>query len=188
MTIIGITGLVASGKSTLSKFLAQDKWPLFSADKIVKEFYKKKIYRERLKKLFKFKNNSNLKDKIKDEIIKDRKKLTNLEELIHPFVRKKMRSFIKNNKKKQLIFLEIPLLIESKLLKYFDIIIFVNSSKKIRLKRFISRGGNKFDFAILDKRQFVAKKKISNSDQVINNNKSLKILEKSAKALLSKYE
>ena len=188
MIAIGITGSVASGKSTFSRFLAKGQRPLFDADKVVNDFYKKKGHKKKLKELFKFRNSLNIKNKIKKEIIKDREKLKTLEKLIHPFVRKKMLIFIKNNKKSKLIFLEIPLLIESKLLKYFDIIIFVNSTRKKRLKRFISRGGNKFDFAVLDKRQFAAKKKISSSDKVVNNNKSIKFLEKNAKAVLSKYE
>jgi len=35
MNIIGITGSIASGKSTVAKLIARKKYPLFSADKIV---------------------------------------------------------------------------------------------------------------------------------------------------------
>ena len=43
MKKIGITGSLASGKTTASKILARKKFPLFSADNEVKKLYKKKI-------------------------------------------------------------------------------------------------------------------------------------------------
>ena len=95
MIAIGITGSVASGKSTFSRFLAKGQRPLFDADKVVNDFYKKKGHKKKLKELFKFRNSLNIKNKIKKEIIKDREKLKTLEKLIHPFVRKKMLIFIK---------------------------------------------------------------------------------------------
>ena len=44
MSIIGITGSIASGKTTVAKLMAGKKYPLFSADKIVTSFYKKKAF------------------------------------------------------------------------------------------------------------------------------------------------
>ena len=55
--------------------------------------------------------------------------LNKLERIIHPLVRKKMNNFISIHKKKKYLFFEIPLLIESKLMKIFDIIIFIKSKK-----------------------------------------------------------
>ena len=62
--------------------------------------------------------------------------LKKLEEIIHPMVRKEMLAFLKKNKNKKFLFLEIPLLIESKLTRYFDVIIFIKSQRNLRLKRF----------------------------------------------------
>ena len=81
---------------------------------------------------------------------------------------------------------EIPLLIESKLVKYFDHIIFVGANKNIRLRRYLRKGGNKKIFTILDNRQVKPSKKIRISDHVIYNNKSLKILKKNVKILMHK--
>ena len=99
-----------------------------------------------------------------------------------------MINFITNNNKKNIIILEIPLLFESKLINYFDIIVFVNSSKKRRENRYIKKGGNKKLFSILDKKQIKPGLKAKLSDHVVNNNKSLNILKKNAKILLDKYE
>ena len=69
-----------------------------------------------------------------------------------------MTNFIRKNKGKKMIILEIPLLVESKLMKYFDIIIFISSNKKKRLSRYLKNGGNKNVFLALDKRQIKDKR------------------------------
>ena len=99
-----------------------------------------------------------------------------LEKIIHPFVRKEMKKFIIKNKYKKLLFFEIPLLIESNLIKNFDIILFIKANTNIRLKRFKSKGGNIKIFKILNNKQFSDAKKIKYCDYVIVNEKNLKIL------------
>ena len=58
MKKIGITGSLASGKTTASKILSYKKGPLFSADKTVKELYRNKHFKSLASKRFKVKNNS----------------------------------------------------------------------------------------------------------------------------------
>jgi len=78
-------------------------------------------------KKFNFKNTKNLKRKIKNLIKKDKKKLKELESIIHPLVRKEMKALMKPRKNIKISIFEIPLLIESKLTKYFDVVIFVGA-------------------------------------------------------------
>ena len=99
--------------------------------------------------------------------------LNKLERIIHPLVRKKMNNFISIHKKKKYLFFEIPLLIESKLMKIFDIIIFIKSKKSTRLKRFKIKGGNEKLFKILNKKQLSDKKKIKYCNHVVVNEKKL---------------
>ena len=183
MKIIGITGSIASGKTTVAHLMAGKKYPLFSADKVVSSLYKNPFFNKILIKKFKL----NKKEKIKEQIIlilKNKSNLYKLESIIHPVVRKEMIKFLK--KKNKLLFLEIPLLIESKLSKYFDKLIFVDAKKKLRLKRYLKKNGKKKTFHLLDKRQLspISKRKIC--DNVINNNYSLKILRKNVKKLSEK--
>ena len=96
-----------------------------------------------------------------------------------------MLSFMRLKKKKILIF-DIPLLIESKLMKYFDIIVFVGAKRKVRLRRYLHKKGDRKIFTILDKRQITPRKKIKISDHVIYNNSSIKILKKNVKFLMKK--
>ena len=73
MIKIGITGSLASGKTTASKILSFRLGPLFNADKIVKEFYRNKHFKSLVSKRFKLKNNSQLKKSLKNLILKNKK-------------------------------------------------------------------------------------------------------------------
>ena len=188
MIKIGITGSLASGKTTVAKMFSGGKYPLFNADTVVKKIYKKNIFKNKVYNKFKLKNKKDIKNKLKKIISKNKKSLKDLERIIHPLVRRKIKIFIKKNKKKKFIFFEIPLLIESKLMKDYDVIVFINSKKKIRLKRYLKRGRDKKIFNLLDKRQLPPSKKIKFCDYVINNNKNLKKLKKVIKSIKTKYE
>tara|TARA_B100000242_G_scaffold212834_1_gene154978 strand:- start:1495 stop:2061 length:567 start_codon:yes stop_codon:yes gene_type:complete len=188
MKKIGITGSLASGKTTASKILSYNKGPLFSADKIVKSFYKKKYIQNIIRKKFKIKSKLNLKRVLRKEITKKESNILRLEKILHPLVRKEMANFSKKNIYKKFAFYEIPLLIESKLMNKFNIIIFIKAKKNIRLKRFLSKGGSRKIFEILDKKQFSDKKKETYSDHVIVNDKNKKILKKNLMDILAKYE
>ena len=186
MIKIGITGSIASGKTTVARIFAGTKHPLFSADQEVKKIYKQKIFKSIIAKKFKLKNRKNIKSKIKKIIFKNKSSIKQIEKIIHPIVRKQMRIFLKRNKKNKFVFLEIPLLIESRLMKSYDIIIFVNSRRKIRLKRYLKRGKNKNLFKLLNKKQLSPKKKMKFCHYVINNNGNLKKLKKTVKSVQSK--
>ena len=186
MTTIGITGSLASGKSTVAKLIAKKKYPLFSADKIVLDLYNNKKFIKLIVKKFKLSSDKNIKNQIKLIVKKNKNKLNMLESIIHPLVRKEMNNFLKI--KSKILVLEIPLLIENKLNKFFDKIIFVDAKKKLRLKRYLKRNGKKNTFELLNKRQLssVIKKKIC--DFTINNNYSLLILKKNVKNFIKDYE
>ena len=88
MIKIGITGSIASGKTTVARMLSGNKYPLFNADKEVKKIYKKNSFKKKILKKFKFKNKKNIKNKIKKIISSNKKNLKHLEKIIHPLVRK----------------------------------------------------------------------------------------------------
>tara|TARA_B110000967_G_C18756794_1_gene495738 strand:- start:443 stop:1003 length:561 start_codon:yes stop_codon:yes gene_type:complete len=186
MTIIGITGSIASGKTTVAHLMAGKKYPLFSADIVVSNLYKEKKFNEILVQKFKLNSKRKIKDQIKLILKKNKKNLYKLESIIHPFVRKEMINFFK--KKNKMLFLEIPLLIESKLNKYFDKLIFVGANKNLRLKRYIKKKGDKKTFILLDKRQLSPALKRDVCDHTIENNYSLAILRKDVKNLMNKYD
>jgi len=103
-------------------------------------------------------------------------------------VRKQSKYFLKKNKNKKILIFEVPLLVESNLMKNYDKIIFVNSIKKNRLNRYLKKRKNKILFDFLDKRQLKPSKKIKFCDHVINNNSSINKLKKKVNLIRIKYE
>tara|TARA_B100001564_G_C20607649_1_gene655969 strand:- start:78 stop:644 length:567 start_codon:yes stop_codon:yes gene_type:complete len=188
MIKIGITGSLASGKTTASRILSFKRGPLFSADKVVKELYSNKRFKYLISKRFKIANNNRLKKAIKKIIFEKKTNIKKLEKIIHPIVRKKMKRFTLLHKNRKLLFYEIPLLIESKLMKYFDLIIFIKAKKELRLKRFKTKRGDKKLFDLLNKKQIKDKAKIKFCDYVIVNEKNLDILKKNLSAIINRYE
>ena len=188
MIKIGITGSLASGKTTASKIISTKQGPLFSADKAVKELYKNKYFKSLVSKRFKIKNNSQIKKSLKKLILENKVNIKKLEGIIHPLVRKKMKNFTVQNRKKKLLFYEIPLLIESKLMKHFNVIVFIKAKKQLRLKRFKSKGGDKKLFNLLNNKQMNDEKKIKFCDYTVVNEKNLNILKKKLLDIINKYE
>ena len=99
-----------------------------------------------------------------------------------------MNKFIKKNKTKKFVFMEIPLLIESKLYNKFDSIFFIKAKKSLRLKRFLLKGGERKLFAILNKKQLTDEKKIKFCDYVIVNDRNKKMLKKKLLYIFHNYE
>ena len=188
MIKIGITGSLASGKTTASQILSYRRGPLFSADKIVKKLYKDENFKRLLSKKFNIKNDNFIKKNLKKIIFANKKNILKLEKIIHPQVRINMKKFTNKNKNKKLLFYEIPLLIESKLMKYFNIIIFVKAKRNLRLKRFKSNNGDEKLFNMLDKKQLNDKKKAKFCDHLVVNEKNLKILKKKLLNIIGKYD
>ena len=187
MKKIGITGSVASGKSTASNYLSLKRGPLFSADDAVKKLYRNKNFKKLISEKLKIKN-VNIKENIKKKIVLSKKSFKKLEKIIHPLVRKQMKKFISKNSKKKILFFEIPLLIESNLMSNFDLIIFIKANKRIRLKRYLLKGGNKRIFEILNSKQLSDKKKIKFCDHVVTNEKNKKLLKKKLSDIIKFYE
>ena len=178
MLKIAITGSLSSGKSTVSKIISKKGYPVFDADVEVKNFYKNNNNIKAIRNKFRIKGNKNIKVLIKEKLQKKLIKLKDIEKMIHPYVRKNMRKFVKKNTNKNVLVFEIPLLVESKLTKFFDITIFVHSPKKVRIKRFVKKGGDYKIFSLLDKRQMDYKIKSKFCQHVIVNNSSINVLKR----------
>ena len=130
MIRIGILGDIGSGKSYVaSKF----GFPVFNADYEVSKLYKKnkKIYIKLNKKLPKYIKSFPInKNEISTAILSNNTNLKKIIYIVHKEIRKKMKLFIKKNKKKKIIILDIPLLLENKINNKTDVLVFVDSKKK----------------------------------------------------------
>ena len=99
MIKIGITGSIASGKSTVAKMLSNGKYPIFDADYAVKEIYKKKSFKDKAYKILGVKS----KNEVKRIVSKNPKKLKVTEKIIHPLVKRELKAFTKRNRRKKKI-------------------------------------------------------------------------------------
>ena len=99
MIKIGLTGSVASGKTTASKIISMRRGPLFSADKVVKKIYTQNKFKKIVAKKIDLKLDKNFKEKLRNKILEKKENLRKLETIIHPLVRKEMFVFFKRNKK-----------------------------------------------------------------------------------------
>ena len=184
MIRVGIIGGIGSGKSFISMLFG---YPVFNADNEVKFIYRKnkECFNKLKKKLPKFIKTFPIKKK---ELIlavsSDKKNLKKISSVVHPLVRKKMKKFIENNKKSEMIIFDIPLLIENKLNKKKDIIIFINSKKNKVLDRLKKRPNyNKKLIKSLEENQVILSKKRKIADYVIQNNFSANIMKKKIKLI-----
>ena len=130
MIKIGILGDIGSGKSFIAR---QFGCPVFNADKEVNKIYKKNrnCYKKLRDKLPKYiKSYPINKIELSKAIIANNKNLRKVVNIVHPIVRKEMNFFLKRNNKRKMVVLDIPLLIENKLNKKKDILIFIDAKKK----------------------------------------------------------
>ena len=182
-----VIGSIGSGKTFVAKLF---KCPVFNADDEVKKIYKtNSACFNKLKKILPgyIKSFPVKKRELLEAISKDKKNLKKISYIVHPLVRKKMNFFLKKNKKKKLVLLDVPLLIENKLNKKGDILIFIKSKKSKILKRLSKRANyNKNILKILKENQTVLLKKKKLANYIIYNNYSLKIMEKKIKYLKDK--
>ena len=187
MIRIGILGDIGSGKSYVAKSFG---YPVFNADYEVAKLYKKnkKIF-VKLKKILpkNIKSFPIEKKEIIDAILKKNGNLKKIIKIVHTEVRKKMNVFIKKNKSKKFVVLDVPLLLENKLNKKGDILIFVDSNKSDILKKLIKRKNfNKKLFNKFKKIQFSSQYKMKKSNFVIRNDFTKKTINTNIKDILRK--
>ena len=187
MIRVGVIGGIGSGKSFISKLF---KSPVFNADKEVEFLYKNNLecYKKLKKKLPRFiKSFPILKSQLIKAINEDKKNLKKISSVVHPLVRKKLKSFLNKNKKNKIIVLDIPLLIENKLYNKKDILIFVKSNQNKVIKRLRKRKNyNKKILLNLKKNQANLLKKRKLANYIVDNNFSPNIMRKKIKALKNK--
>ena len=139
MIRIGILGEIGSGKSYVASNFG---YPVFNADYEVAKLYKlnKNVFKKLKKKLPKYINSFPIeKIEISNAILANRINLKKIIKIVHFEIRKKLNVFLKKNKNKKIIILDIPLLLENKINKKKDILVYVQSNKSLILQRLKKR-------------------------------------------------
>ncbi|MDB4828432.1 dephospho-CoA kinase [Candidatus Pelagibacter sp.] len=185
MIRIGILGDIGSGKSYVaSKF----GYPVFNADYEVAQLYQqnKKIFTKLKKILPKYFHSFPIKkEEISNVILANKNNLNKIVKIVHVEVRKRMNLFLRKNKNKKIVILDIPLLLENKINKKKDILIFVQSKKSEIVKRLKKR--KNFNRKLLTKFksiQYSTDYKKKKSDYIIKNNFTKKTINYEIKNIL----
>ena len=184
MIRVGVIGGIGSGKSFISKLFNS---PVFNADREVEILYKNNVecYKKLRKKLPNFVKSFPIsKSQLIKAINEDKKNLKKISSVVHPLVRKKMKLFLNKNKKSKIIILDIPLLIENKLYKKKDILVFVKSNQNKVISRLKKRKNyNKKILLNLRKNQTKLLKKRKLANYIVENNFSPNIMRKKINSL-----
>ena len=187
MIRIAIIGGIGSGKSHVAKMFG---YPVFNADLEVSKLYRKnkKCYRKLKKALPNYITSFPVqKNNLSNAVLENKTNLKKITKIIHPEIRSKMNNFMKKNRNKKFVILDIPLLIENKINKKNDILVFVDAKKKDIYKRLKKR--KKISIKIvkkLKKFQLSVERKKKKADFIIKNDFRNNSTQKNVKRLLKK--
>ena len=154
--------------------------PVFNADREVNFLYKNS--RQCFKKLKKIlpnyiKSFPIKKSEIISAINNEKKNLKKVSSVVHPMVRKQLKTFIRKNKNRKLVILDIPLLIENNLNMENDVLVFVKCNRNKILERLKKRPNyNKKILKSLSQNQIINSKKLRMANYIIDNNFSPHIM------------
>lgn len=174
--LIGITGGIGAGKSTVSTICKHLGFKVYNSDQRAKEIVSEDSIIK--KKLISFFGNNVYKNGVldrkflSDKIFNDKSSLQQINSIIHPAVKKDFNSWVINNSNEKILFKESALLLESGAYKELDKIILIVSDKNLRVSRVLNRDqkrSKKEIESIIDK-QIDEVDAIKYADIVIDNN------------------
>ena len=191
--VLGITGKVASGKSTVTRYVKKIKKGtlIIDADKIAKNIYKKDPeILEKLRQFFGeeiFDSEDNLIFKVlAEKVFSDKKELVKLNKLMFPLIRSEIENILNKNHKRDYIIIDAAILFDCGLDDLCDYIIYVKNS--VRRKRlFLKNKGfsdNDIELKIDGQQIKTDKKKI---DFIIDNDGSKKSLFKKVEKISAAF-
>ena len=189
MIRIGILGDIGSGKSYIAQNFG---YPVFNADHEVAELYQrnKNVFNKLKIKLPKYIHSFPVEKKeILNAILANRNNLKKIVKIVHAEIRKKLNNFLKRNRNKKIVILDIPLLLENKINKKKDILVFVQSKKSLISKNLKKR--KNFNLKLFKKFkaiQLPIRYKKKKSDFIIKNNFTKKSINDGIKSILKEIK
>ena len=171
--IIGITGSIACGKSLVSNYLQEKGYTIIDADKIGHMVLKVEEVKKQLVNKF---GESILKDNEVNRVMlgklvfENKENLKELNNIIHPQIRKNILEQIKVHKDEKLVFIDVPLLFEARFDDLVEKIIVVSLDEKTQLERLMYRNSLSKEEALQRiKSQIPVREKEKLGDYVVDN-------------------
>lgn len=171
--IIGLTGGIGSGKTTIANYFKEMGVPVYIADDEARKLMQSKFIIEEIKKTFGdslFEDDILNRAKLAEIVFNDSRKLDQLNAIVHPAVKKDFVAWLEANKKYAYVIYEAAILFESGRYKDCDIVITVTAPEETRIERVIKRDKTNKE-QVLDrmKMQWKDEERISKSDFIILN-------------------
>ena len=201
--VIGLTGGIGTGKSTVSQILREKKFPVIDLDTISHEVIKipkviEKIVenfgKEVLENSGNFENENNAirisREKLGKIIFENKEKRLLLNSIMHPEILHVMREQISKYKKNnKIIFVEIQLLFEVQWEKEFDYILLISAKKNTQIRRILERDKRSENDALnIINSQLSLDEKKKRSDFVIENDGNIEELKEKIDKFLEYLE
>ena len=195
MLKVAITGNIAAGKSEVETLLREQGYKVFDSDVIAHDITSKdeKLIVE-IKNLFKGydildKNAAISRPKLGKLVFSNKELLVELESIIHPAIKERIKDIFLNNPNEKVIFVAVPLLFEKNFRSLFDKVILVLADEKRRLDRLLKRSSYDIEHAKSRiKSQLPQEKKIPLCDFLIENNHDLDYLKPQVDLILKKLK
>ncbi|WP_125722889.1 dephospho-CoA kinase [Flavobacterium ustbae] len=172
--VIGLTGGIGSGKTTIANYFEEMGVPVYIADDGAKRVMQSASILEQVRYEF----GENIFDgevlnraKLASVVFNDKGQLAKLNAIVHPVVKLDFEEWIKKHENHDYVIYEAAILFESGRYKDCDVIITVTAPEEVRIERVIKRDKtNREQVLSRMKMQWNDEKRISNSNFVINNN------------------
>lgn len=180
--IVGLTGGIASGKSTVSNLFRKYGIEIVDADKVAKEVSEKKESIGKISNIFGKdildSDGKIIREKLREKAFKNRELLQELNKIIHPQVMEYFKRKKEENSKDEILIFDIPLLYEAKMEYLCDKIIVVGVDVQKQIRRVVARDGSSENLAKkIISNQMPLDEKIKKADIVIMNDGTLDELE-----------
>ena len=182
MLVVGITGGIGSGKTTVCKIFELFGIPVFYADDEAKKLYQDKKIIIKVVKLFgkKILNSKKKIDKknLAEIVFNSSSSLTKLNAVIHPEVKKKFEAWKKKQSGKKYVIKEAAIMIEAGSYKDIDYLVSINADKSLRINRIITRDNvNIIEIKKRISKQISDKERAKHSDEIIINNQTHSLID-----------
>lgn len=189
--LVGVTGIIGSGKTTVSQLFGKLGAAIFDADVAARKVTEDKQVIQKIGESFGKKvidtNQSLNRRKLANIVFKDKEKLTQLNNIVHPIVRKEMWSFVEAKlqwDEVPMIIIDSPLIYETHLYTFLDYVIVVSANVQTIIERVQQRSGlSRMEIQDRLADQIPIEEKIHKANFCIDNTKDIKILDKKVQSI-----